>query len=432
MQLKISLTVVLLVFLCACNNDSVSNKKETAKLDAVEGLEKPSSSVAQLDKFLDLFPVVTSFDFDETLFDKHEGGVGTVIPIDMDVNILKTIHEGYDGTEDFFPNAFNYAIAKFELQPNAIWGLIVMNHELGADGRNQNYFIYTINKEGTIIHRKTVAASVSWQNGVIQEVGTLAKKQGSYQIKTLSIEADWGENDDIPYPLQGNTYTYTITAKGMIEDNAEVCFLIPNEEGLPTNNKVFPTVKMIKNELAQTPIAKDWKHYSQTKNIIAWEDANGENYVLFASQNRQENKDLTFAGKAAEKTLHACHYTIKNGQINQVWEMNDYEALCEFDLFANYIYNSVELTDLDQDGIAEICFMYSLGCISDVSSVGVKLMMYENGTKYALRGSSRISFELETTTRNQPMYTVDRAFEDAPEVFLKFAQKHWERYDVVY
>ena len=75
---------------------------------------------------------------------------------------------------------------------------------------------------------------------------------------------------------------------------------------------------------------------------------------------------------------------------------------------------------------------YSLGCISDVSPVPVKMMLYDNGTKYALRGNSRISFEVEAGERKDPKYKVDKAFDTAPRGFLDFAKQQWVKYDIVY
>lgn len=432
MLLRILLAILVIAFFAACNNTPTNADADRGERDltSTRDLSNSTIDVDELKQFLDLFPVVLSLEFNEALFKKHEEGEGLPIPIEMDINILKTEHKGYDGTDDFFPETMNTAVAKFRISAE-LWGLIVMNHEMGTDGRNQSYRIYTIDGRGEIRHMKDVAASIGWQNGFINEIGHLSQKDGLFQIKTLSIYADWGETEDRVYPYQANENKYVISKEGMITDVSNPCFLLPKDP-MPEEYRLFDGIELIKNEINEKAVGIDWQHWEKTKSVLAWRDSNGDNYVLFALRDRKEEKELTFVGKPVERTLHACHYTIKNGHEKRLWEMNDYELVCEFDLFMDYLYKSVSLTDIDKNGVAEICFMYSLGCISDVSPVDVKLMLYENGQKYALRGNSRISSELRTKKNNQPNYKIDEMFENAPKGFLDFAKTHWEQYDVIY
>jgi hypothetical protein len=75
--------------------------------------------------------------------------------------------------------------------------------------------------------------------------------------------------------------------------------------------------------------------------------------------------------------------------------------------------------------------MYTLGCVSDVSPLELKLMLYENGKKYALRGRTRMPERIVIGGEefSKSNYKIDPAFEKAPQSFLEFAKKHWKMYD---
>jgi hypothetical protein len=108
----------------------------------------------------------------------------------------------------------------------------------------------------------------------------------------------------------------------------------------------------------------------------------------------------------------------------ELWRAKDFVEKCEFDLALELVEGSIEVTDLDDDGEAEISFLYRLGCRSDVSPLSAKLLMYEGTTKYALRGDTR-----ERVSEKDFMggsFTVDPAFEKAPAKFLTFAKQQWK------
>lgn len=107
----------------------------------------------------------------------------------------------------------------------------------------------------------------------------------------------------------------------------------------------------------------------------------------------------------------------------QVWKAKDFVNRCEFDLELEMLDDSIEVTDLDNDGLAEISFLYKLGCRSDVSPLDVKLLMYEGTTKYALRGES---YErVGETEYAGGAFKPD--FNGAPPAFLEFAKAKWKR-----
>lgn len=107
----------------------------------------------------------------------------------------------------------------------------------------------------------------------------------------------------------------------------------------------------------------------------------------------------------------------------EVWRAKDFVNDCEFDLELAVLDGSIAVTDLDEDGEAEVSFLYKLGCRSDVSPLTVKLLMYEGATKYALRGESREQVAEKEWVGGE--FKADPAFGAAP-AFLDHAKARWK------
>lgn len=135
----------------------------------------------------------------------------------------------------------------------------------------------------------------------------------------------------------------------------------------------------------------------------------------FAPQRRKKTGD----GYSRSQQLLVTH-TVGD---KQVWQAKDFVNDCELDLELDVLEGSIEVTDLDDDGVGEVSFLYKLGCRSDVSPLTVKLLMYEGTKKYALRGES---YErVGETEYAGGTFTPD--FDGAPRAFLTFAKAKWQR-----
>jgi len=104
----------------------------------------------------------------------------------------------------------------------------------------------------------------------------------------------------------------------------------------------------------------------------------------------------------------------------ELWSAKDFVEACPFDLLLELVEGSVEVTDLNDDGVAEVSFAYVLTCRSDVSPASAKLLLYEGATKYALRGSAQ-------DMGGGGEFTADPAFEKGPKAFRTFAEAKWKR-----
>jgi len=140
-----------------------------------------------------------------------------------------------------------------------------------------------------------------------------------------------------------------------------------------------------------------------------WQDANGENIALFT---RKKNE------------LFAYHYAVNSNVAKELRKVYDFEKQCEFDLFLEFIENSIQVTDLDNNNFGELTFAYKKACISDVSPKDLKLLMLENGNKFIIRGTTLIEMpgaKIDDTKK------VDASFDNAPASFLTHAVSVWDK-----
>jgi len=153
---------------------------------------------------------------------------------------------------------------------------------------------------------------------------------------------------------------------------------------------------------------------------IRFHDSAGDNLlVLSQTPIHPSGSDPDFRG--AE--VYGYQYLLKGGAWTQTWKIQDQVKDCPNDVTAAHLTDSLEVTDLDGDGLAETSFLYRTACRGDVSPCTQKLMMHEGATKYALRGTARI--EVGGTPQGGD-YEVDPAFKAAPPAFLAEARALWE------
>ena len=106
------------------------------------------------------------------------------------------------------------------------------------------------------------------------------------------------------------------------------------------------------------------------------------------------------------------------------WRVQDFVKDCELDLKANFIKNSFAVTDLDKNGKAEVWIMYETICTGDISPSTMKIIMYEDEKKYAIRGKRKA--KISATEYIGGEYTFDEAFKKAPKVFRQYAINLWK------
>jgi hypothetical protein len=156
-----------------------------------------------------------------------------------------------------------------------------------------------------------------------------------------------------------------------------------------------------------------------------WLDKKGENILILTTTNIRTKPDRYNEEILSTAELYGYHYVSRSGNFTLLWKIYDFIKDCMFDVTLEHIRNSLTITDLDHDGIAESTFLYKMACRSDVSPAGLKLMMHEDDIKYALRGEMCINIE---GYKEGGDYKIDKAFYNAPDEFLDYAKDQWREF----
>lgn len=178
-------------------------------------------------------------------------------------------------------------------------------------------------------------------------------------------------------------------------------------------------IKIINLNLNEIPT--EIKYNGKIKNAISWNDKMGKNIVLTCETGEYENKNSENEGRNAE--IFAYHYIISENLITQNWKIYDYIKDCPVDIEANFIKNTLNITDLNNDGIGEIWIMYKTVCHGDVSPCNMKIIMYQGKQKFAMRGENKVKISKNESIGGN--YTFDKAFNEAPKSFRNFAINLW-------
>jgi hypothetical protein len=155
---------------------------------------------------------------------------------------------------------------------------------------------------------------------------------------------------------------------------------------------------------------------------LNWQDAEGENRVLFTAIPVQINK----SGQQAGAVYAYCF--VKNGtDWKKKWEVKDRIDACEVDATCEFLPNSFTITDNDGNNLGEVTFLYKLSCKGDVSPDDKKLIMYEGVNKYAIRGSTILQLAEGNEGGDKK---IDPSFTKAAKPLLDFANTQWDKFGI--
>jgi hypothetical protein len=161
---------------------------------------------------------------------------------------------------------------------------------------------------------------------------------------------------------------------------------------------------------------KDGKH---------WMDKRGENVVIL-TQTGIYWSNVYDATRGAK--IFAYHF-IKTGEdsFKEIWKISEVVEECAFEVKCDFFSNSLSITDLDNDGIAEVGFVLAKGCKAEAGPEEKKLVFYEGKTLFTIKGTTTI---VNGTEKLGGEKVVEKRFEEAPEAFLEFANKQWSKFGV--
>jgi hypothetical protein len=188
------------------------------------------------------------------------------------------------------------------------------------------------------------------------------------------------------------------------------------------------TLKMHKfNDVSLLP--EGIAYEGELKDGIRYSDKSGEHIVIIAETGEYYNPQNEQRNDGMDAELFAYHFDVnKDNTVKQTWRVYDFYKDCPVDIAANFIENTFQATDLNDDGIAEIWLAYITGCKGDVSPWDMKIIMYEGKQKFAMRGTQKIIMQGEIFGGE---YQFDNAFNNGLKVFQDFAKKLWNENGVI-
>ncbi|MBN4071307.1 hypothetical protein JYT72_02235 [Crocinitomix catalasitica] len=151
-----------------------------------------------------------------------------------------------------------------------------------------------------------------------------------------------------------------------------------------------------------------------------WTDVNGKNYFLRSLGFPLETGQRTASGDPAlTQYIFAYHYRETSDGISLIKEYRDSVVACEFDVMMDHVQGCFFVTDMDEDDIGEITYMYRMTCTSDVSPSTQKLYIIEGNDIYLVLGMSLVLGE-------GGEYELGAEFSNAPEGFEEHARGIWD------
>ncbi|THU39764.1 hypothetical protein FAM09_11635 [Niastella caeni] len=191
---------------------------------------------------------------------------------------------------------------------------------------------------------------------------------------------------------------------------------------LPLANVAQGTIKV--TDLDKSKIPAGIKYLGKLKNAIRWTDKLGDNILVTSETGIHNNPKFKHENDGSDVELYAGHYLVGDS-LQLTWKVYDFISDCMVDLEASFIKNTLQVTDLNNDGVGEVWLMYKTVCHGDVSPLTMKIIMYEGAQKFAMRGHNKV--RVSATKFNGGDYKFDEAFNAGPKAFRDFALQLWNK-----
>ncbi|TAL70339.1 MAG: hypothetical protein EPN82_03035 [Bacteroidetes bacterium] len=184
-----------------------------------------------------------------------------------------------------------------------------------------------------------------------------------------------------------------------------------------------PSFKVLEFKKASFPSSLVYK--GSVVQGLHWSDKNGDNYFLLTEENTSEKYDSTNDWNYKTKFWHGYHFANYNQtEYKLLREFTDFVKDCEFDLMQEFLADYFTVTDLDKNNLGEVTVIYTKTCTSDVSPQDIILLMFENGTKYAIRGLTNVDVPGLSIKGERK---VDASFNSAVPVLKEYAITQFNR-----
>lgn len=182
--------------------------------------------------------------------------------------------------------------------------------------------------------------------------------------------------------------------------------------------------------LSEDKLPKEFRFKGKIKTAVRFIDKLGDNIVITTETGIYPTTNLSSqygSDVSSDAEIYAYHFLIKNDSLIQLWKVYDFISDCPVDIEATFLKNTFQVTDLNNDGVAEIWLMYRKVCHGDVSPFDMKIIMYQGRQKFAIRGQNKVYVSTDKNGKEEYAggdYKYDQAFAEQKD-FLEFAKKMW-------
>lgn len=203
------------------------------------------------------------------------------------------------------------------------------------------------------------------------------------------------------------------------------CNKKPEIEDIEISTKGKPNIEIITKKGSKENLPKEIIFEGKIVETTKLKDIDGEHVVLLTETEKTPSKEIINIEHEIDKKIFVYDYLLDKSKNNYTlnWKIQDFENNCDFNLIIGFLKGAHRFTDLNKDGKAEIWVMYQKGCVSDISPLEMKIIMYEGKQKYALRGTSIIDFG---DRKFGGEFKLDENFTKASKEIKNFVLKMWK------
>jgi hypothetical protein len=187
---------------------------------------------------------------------------------------------------------------------------------------------------------------------------------------------------------------------------------------------VYAQDKIITIYINPKYLPKEIEYKGKVIQSLKWIDKAGENLIVTSETGYFHNQTSKY-DDANDAEIYAYHYIIKDRLATQTWQLYDYQKDCDYEVYAGYIKNTFQITDLNKNGIGEVWLVYKLNCYEEMSPYTMKIVMYEGDKRYTLIGKNKVKTIDKGLIGGE--FAFDKTFYRAPKEFKDFAKQLWQK-----
>ncbi|GAA4469920.1 hypothetical protein GCM10023093_30190 [Nemorincola caseinilytica] len=187
---------------------------------------------------------------------------------------------------------------------------------------------------------------------------------------------------------------------------------------IPVMAEAQPKVK----ELVPKTIPSEVSYNGDLVQAIKWEDKVGENIVVISETPSAQSITRPEKGYY-EAALDARHFVREEEHWRPRWTLHDQVNECNLQIAANFVQNTFDITDLDNNGIAEVWLVYKVGCYGKNRPSFMKVIMYESETRYSMKGLTDVGAKGKYGGNDR---SFDANFNKGPAIFREHATQLWD------